>query len=159
MACGPGFPRRRTSGGDSPRKGPDRPGRGATVPVLVLSARGKIGDRVRGLNLGADDYLAKPFAFEELLARVRANLRHATGVPGALCAGGIDIDPLRREATVDGRQVSLSDRELAVLKAFVITPAGPSRARSCCLGHGLRLQDEPCRRLRGLPAPQNSATA
>lgn len=96
---------------------------GVTVPVLVLSARGNVGDRVRGLNLGADDYLAKPFAFEELLARVRANLRrHAGDVPGVLRAGGIDIDLLRREAIVDGRQVSLSDRELAVLKAFAAHP-------------------------------------
>ncbi len=97
--------------------------RGVTIPVLVLSARGKVGDRVRGLNLGADDYLAKPFAFEELLARIRANLRrHATEVPGVLRAGGIDVDLLRREATVDGRQVSLSERELAVLKAFAAHP-------------------------------------
>lgn len=96
---------------------------GVTVPVLVLSARGKVGDRVRGLNLGADDYLAKPFAFEELLARVRASLRrHAADLPGALRVGGIDIDLLRRKATVDGRQVSLSDRELAVLKAFAAHP-------------------------------------
>ena len=57
--------------------------RGSTVPVLVLSARGRVDDRVKGLNLGADDYLAKPFAFEELLARVRANLRpRAAASPG-----------------------------------------------------------------------------
>src|SRR5690242_21357898 len=54
--------------------------RGSVVPVLVLSARGRTGDRVKGLNLGADDYLGKPFAFEELLARVRANLRPRAAV-------------------------------------------------------------------------------
>ncbi len=97
--------------------------RGATVPVLVLSARGRVDDRVKGLNLGADDYLAKPFAFEELLARVRANLRpRATISPGVLRVGGICVDVLRREVTVDGRPVSLSAREFSLLKAFVGHP-------------------------------------
>ncbi len=97
--------------------------RGATIPVLVLSARGRVDDRVKGLNLGADDYLAKPFAFEELLARVRANLRpRATISPGVLRVGGICVDVLRREVTVDGRPVSLSAREFSLLKAFVGHP-------------------------------------
>ena len=97
--------------------------RGSTVPVLVLSARGRVDDRVKGLNLGADDYLGKPFAFEELLARVRANLRpRAAGPPGELQAGRISIDPLRREVTVDGRAVSLSAREFSLLKAFADHP-------------------------------------
>ena len=97
--------------------------RGSAVPVLVLSARGRVYDRVKGLNLGADDYLGKPFAFEELLARVRANLRpHAPGPPGALQAGRIIIDPLRREVTVDGRAVSLSAQEFSLLKAFADHP-------------------------------------
>jgi DNA-binding response OmpR family regulator len=98
--------------------------RGDTVPVLVLSARARVADRVEGLNLGADDYLVKPFAFEELLARVRANLR-PRGAPAPntlLHVGGIHIDLLRREVTVDGRPVSLSDREFSVLKAFVAHP-------------------------------------
>jgi two-component system, OmpR family, response regulator len=97
---------------------------GAMVPVLVLSARGRVDDRVKGLNLGADDYLAKPFAFEELLARVRANLRHrAAGSPGVLRAGGIRVDMLQREVTVDGRTVNLSAREFSLLKAFVGHPS------------------------------------
>ena len=97
--------------------------RGSAVPVLVLSARGRVDDRVKGLNVGADDYLGKPFAFEELLARVRANLRgRATGSPGVLQAGGVGIDLLRREVTVDGRAVSLSAREFALLKAFADHP-------------------------------------
>jgi two-component system copper resistance phosphate regulon response regulator CusR len=97
--------------------------RGSAVPVLVLSARGRVGDRVTGLNLGADDYLGKPFAFAELLARVRVNLRpRATGPPGMLQGGRISIDPLRREVTVDGRAVSLSAREFSLLKAFADHP-------------------------------------
>jgi DNA-binding response OmpR family regulator len=98
-------------------------GQGSAVPVLVLSARGRVADRVTGLNLGADDYLGKPFAFEELLARVRANLRPRTvGCAGVLQAGRISIDPLRREVTVDGRAVSLSAREFSLLKAFTDHP-------------------------------------
>jgi DNA-binding response OmpR family regulator len=97
--------------------------RGSAVPVLVLSARGRVGDRVTGLNLGADDYLGKPFAFAELLARVRANLQpRATGPPGLLQAGRINIDPLRREVIFDGQAVSLSAREFALLKAFADHP-------------------------------------
>jgi DNA-binding response OmpR family regulator len=97
--------------------------RGSAVPVLVLSARGRVDDRVKGLNLGADDYLGKPFAFEELLARVRANLRpRAAASPGVLQAGGVCIDPLRREVTVDGQAVSLSAREFSLLKAFADHP-------------------------------------
>ena len=97
--------------------------RGSAVPVLVLSARGLVHDRVKGLNLGADDYLGKPFAFEELLARVRVHLRpHATSPPRVLQAGPITIDPLRRQATLGGRAVSLSAREFALLKAFADNP-------------------------------------
>ena len=98
--------------------------RGASVPVLVLSARGRVGDRVKGLDLGADDYLAKPFAFEELLARIRANLRPRADVaPGVLRAGGVSVDQVRREATVGGRTFSLSAREFALLQAFVGHPS------------------------------------
>jgi DNA-binding response OmpR family regulator len=99
-------------------------GQGAAVPVLVLSARGRVNDRVEGLNLGADDYLTKPFAFEELLARVRANLRPYTGTaPDMLIrVGGVCVDLLERKATTDGRPVSLSAREFLLLKAFVTHP-------------------------------------
>jgi DNA-binding response OmpR family regulator len=99
-------------------------GRGAVVPVLVLSARGRVHDRVAGLNLGADDYLAKPFAFEELLARVRANLRPYTAIaPDMLIrVGGICVDLLEHKVTIDGRTVSLSAREFSLLKAFVAHP-------------------------------------
>jgi DNA-binding response OmpR family regulator len=99
-------------------------GGGATIPVLVLSARGRVDDRVEGLNLGADDYVVKPFAFEELLARVRANLRPRTSAAQdvLLQAAGISIDLLEREVMVGGRLVSLSAREFSLLKVFVAHP-------------------------------------
>jgi DNA-binding response OmpR family regulator len=97
--------------------------RGSPVPVLVLSARGRVDDRVTGLNLGADDYLGKPFAFEELLARVGANLRtRSVGPPSVLRTGDICIDLLRREVNADGRAVTLPAREFALLKAFADHP-------------------------------------
>jgi DNA-binding response OmpR family regulator len=97
--------------------------RGASIPVLILSARGRVEDRIQGLNLGADDYLVKPFAFAELLARIRANLRPNNAIPGGLLrAGSIRVDVLRREVMVDGRTLSLSAREFSLLKAFVAHP-------------------------------------
>ena len=97
--------------------------RGASVPVLILSARGRVDDRVRGLDLGADDYLAKPFAFEEFLARVRARLRPGSALPvGVLRVGGICVDVVRREVTTAGRRVNLSAREFSLLQAFADHP-------------------------------------
>jgi DNA-binding response OmpR family regulator len=81
-----------------------------------------VDDRVRGLDLGADDYLAKPFAFTELLARVRARLRPGPAATGVLRAGDIHLDVLTREATIAGRTVSLSEREFSLLRAFVGHP-------------------------------------
>jgi DNA-binding response OmpR family regulator len=98
-------------------------GLGTTVPVLVLSARGQVDDRVRGLELGADDYLAKPFAFDELLARVRARLRPSRDHPQTVQHfGDIEIDLFNRTVMVDGREVTLSGREFSLLQAFVHHP-------------------------------------
>ncbi len=95
---------------------------GCTTPVLILSARARVADRVRGLELGADDYLMKPFAFEELLARVRARMRSRPAAAGAPRAGDIYLDVLTREVTIAGRTVSLSEREFSLLRAFVGHP-------------------------------------
>jgi DNA-binding response OmpR family regulator len=95
---------------------------GVATPVLILSARAQVADRVRGLELGADDYLMKPFAFEELLARVRARLRSRPAAVGAPGAGDIYLDVLTREVTIAGRTVSLSEREFSLLRAFIGHP-------------------------------------
>ncbi len=90
---------------------------GALTRVLMLTAAGGLADRVKGLELGADDYLTKPFAFEELVARVRALGRRATPAspPVLRGAGGLVLDPARRTATRDGRDLDLTRKEFGVL--------------------------------------------
>jgi DNA-binding response OmpR family regulator len=89
---------------------------GVTTPVLMLSARGAVDDRVEGLEAGADDYLIKPFAFSECLARVRALLRRAPPVAApVLRAGALTLDPSRHRAAWAGTSVELTAREFALL--------------------------------------------
>ncbi|MEV6398070.1 response regulator transcription factor [Streptomyces sp. NPDC051907] len=94
-----------------------------TLPVIILTARDSVSDTVAGLEGGADDYLSKPFAFEELLARVRLRLR-ADGAPEAslLRAGDLVLDLRTRRAHVDGRVAELSAREFALAEAFLRHP-------------------------------------
>ena len=93
---------------------------GIWTPVLMLTARDAVSDRVRGLDVGADDYLMKPFAFAELAARLRALVRRgAPERPTILAAGALTIDPAARAVEVDGRPVSLSPREYSLLELFV----------------------------------------
>ncbi|MFY9479688.1 MAG: response regulator [Aquabacterium sp.] len=94
-------------------------GRGNGVPVLVLTARGSTEERVIGLNLGADDYLAKPFELSELEARVKALLRRGSGRAPTVRVGQLEIDTSSRLVTLDGRPLALTPRELAVLEALV----------------------------------------
>jgi DNA-binding response OmpR family regulator len=95
-------------------------GSGAAVRILMLTAAGDLSDRVAGLNLGADDYLAKPFAFTELVARVRALGRRARPAePPVLERAGIRLDPARREASRDGRPLSLRNKEFLVLEELL----------------------------------------
>jgi len=93
-------------------------GRNSTVPVLILTARGATEDRVRGLNLGADDYLPKPFELEELEARIKALLRRSSGQTPLLRIGRLEFDTNTRQVSVEGRLLALTPRELAVFEAL-----------------------------------------
>jgi DNA-binding response OmpR family regulator len=92
------------------------------VPIVVLTARGEEADRVMGLELGADDYLAKPFSPRELLARIRAVVRRAKGKAGptreAVRVGGLVVDPAARRVTLDGREIALTGYEFSLLHAL-----------------------------------------
>jgi two-component system OmpR family response regulator/two-component system response regulator QseB len=93
------------------------------TPVIVLTARDARGDRVAGLDAGADDYLVKPFEFDELAARMRAVLRrHAGRAEPVLSQGGVTLDPAQRRVTLHGSPVLLSAREYAVLEALMARP-------------------------------------
>lgn len=109
--------------------------RGARTPVLMLTARDAVDDRVGGLDAGADDYLVKPFAFPELAARVRALLRRdAPQRSVMLSAGGISLDPARHVATYAGRPVRLTHREFAVLE-YLLRRAGDVLTRGAIEEH------------------------
>jgi two-component system OmpR family response regulator len=101
------------------------------TPILMLTARDELDSRVHGLELGADDYLSKPFDLAELLARVNALVRRAELRHGdvSLVAGDLKLDPLKREVTRAGRRVDLSPREFALLE-FLIRNAGRTVSRS-----------------------------
>src|SRR5262245_63614624 len=89
---------------------------GIAVPVLVLTARGSWHEKVQGIDGGADDYVAKPFRIEEVLARLRALMRRASGqVTQELRAGGVTLDPRRTRVTLDGAPVKLTSHEFRVL--------------------------------------------
>ena len=132
----------------------DRP-----VPVIMLTARGSETDRVVGLEVGADDYLCKPFSMRELTARVRALLRRAERLAGqpdvVLRAGGVEVDVPRRRVRVEGRLVALTATEFDVL-AFLLAAPGVVRARSELLaevwgyrdGSGPRTVDSHVRSIR-----------
>jgi DNA-binding response OmpR family regulator len=104
------------------------------LPVIMLTARGEIAERVEGLDRGATDYVTKPFAFEELLARIRARLRGAEGdSETVLSAGGIRLNLISRRASRDGIEVALAERE-ADLLAHLMRNAGQVCSREEILG-------------------------
>ena len=106
---------------------------GVATPVLMLTAKGRVGDRVNGLDAGADDYLVKPFSLDELLARIRALLRR-TAQPGraltALKLGDVQVELIRQSATKGGQPVHLTAKEFAMLRLLAEADGGPvSRER------------------------------
>ena len=101
------------------------------LPVIVCTARDAVSDRIRGLDLGADDYLVKPFALDELAARIRAVMRRRLGQAGGLLEyGPLRLDPATHEVFLHGQPVALSGREFAILEALMERPSAVlSRAR------------------------------
>jgi two-component system OmpR family response regulator len=111
--------------------------RHVTTPVLILSARHTVDDRVRGLETGGDDYLTKPFAFPELLARVQALIRRATGAPSStrLTVGDLTLDLMSRRASRGGRELEpLRPREFALLE-YLMRNAGRVVSKTMILSH------------------------
>lgn len=109
---------------------------GKNVPVLILSARTTVDDRVSGLQAGGDDYLVKPFAFSELLARVQALIRRATHIvePTRLQVADLSLDLVRREVTRGGRALELQAREFSLLE-FLMRNAGRVVTKTMILEH------------------------
>lgn len=106
------------------------------VPVIFLSARASVDDRVRGLQAGADDYLTKPFAFSELLARVQALIRRASQTPEPirLTVGDLTLDLMNRETTRAGQRIDLQSREFALLE-YLMRNAGRVVTKTMILEH------------------------
>ena len=97
--------------------------KGSKLPILMLTARTQVKDRVEGLDAGADDYLTKPFALEELLARVRALLRRTSdGTGETLRFGDLELDPGTREVTRGGERIELTRTEFSLLELFLLNP-------------------------------------
>ncbi len=99
--------------------------RKVSPPVMILSARNAVDDRVKGLELGADDYLVKPFAFVELLARVRALLRRGQPTPERLQVGDLILDCIRRKVTRSSQPVELAPKEFSILEYMMRNPGRP----------------------------------
>ena len=106
------------------------------TPVIILSAKRSVEDRVRGLETGSDDYLTKPFAFSELLARVQALIRRATGVPETtrLSVGDLSLDLLSRGVARSGRTIELQPREFALLE-YLMRNAGRVVSKTMIVEH------------------------
>ncbi|OZI62868.1 response regulator [Bordetella genomosp. 11] len=97
--------------------------RGDTLPVLVITARDALADRVAGLDMGADDYIAKPFETAELVARMRAVMRRQAGSAASVLTNGhLSLDLVRRVAAIDGQEIRLTAKEFALLQALMLRP-------------------------------------
>lgn len=130
-------------------------GRGCSVPVIVLTARSEFDDLVHGLETGADDYMTKPFSFDELIARVRARLRNGADRPSILRVGSIRLGLVSHRASIDGRLVELAPTEFVILETLLrhageVVTRGQLRsdARTIGLDPGQRGVDPTVGRLR-----------
>jgi heavy metal response regulator len=103
-------------------------------PILILSARGSLEDRVRGLDLGADDYLVKPFAFVELLARIRALVRRGQALPERLQVGDLVLDCIRRKVSRAGVNIELAPKEFSILE-YLMRNKGRALSRTMIVEH------------------------
>ena len=108
--------------------------RKTSPPVMILSARDAVDDRVKGLELGADDYLVKPFAFVELLARVRALLRRGTPTPERLQVGDLVLDCIRRKVVRSGQSIELAPKEFSILE-YMMRNQGRPLSRTMIVEH------------------------
>jgi two-component system, OmpR family, response regulator len=110
--------------------------KGSRIPVLILSAKASVDDRVKGLQAGGDDYLTKPFAFSELLARVQALIRRATqsAEPAKLVVGDLTMDLLTRDVQRGGEKIELQPREFALLE-YLMRSAGRTVTKTMILEH------------------------
>ncbi len=109
---------------------------GTTTPVIVLSARSSVDDRIKGLQAGGDDYLVKPFAFSELVARIHALIRRATRAtePTTLTAGDLKMDLVRRKVFRAGREIELQPKEFALLE-YLVRNAGRVVSKTMIMEH------------------------
>jgi DNA-binding response OmpR family regulator len=108
--------------------------RKVTQPVLILSARGSLDDRVKGLDIGADDYLVKPFAFVELLARIRALLRRGQALPDRLQVGDLSMDCVRRKVSRGSVGIELAPKEFGILE-YLMRNKGRPLSRTMIVEH------------------------
>ena len=106
------------------------------TPVIILSAKGSVDDRIKGLHSGSDDYLVKPFAFSELLARIQALIRRANRIaePTSLTVGPLKIDLIRRKVQRDGKAIELQPREFALLE-YLARNAGRVVSKTMIMEH------------------------
>lgn len=141
-------------------------GQGSSVPVIMLTARSATRDTVAGLDAGANDYVPKPFKFDELLARVRSRLReNVTSASVLIAYGDVSLDVLTRRATVGGRELDLSAREFALAEQFLRNPGQVlsreqllSRVWGLDFDPGSNVVDVYVRYLRGKFGPDRIAT-
>jgi two-component system OmpR family response regulator len=116
--------------------------RGYQIPILILSKAGSVDDRVQGLEAGADDYLAKPFAQAELIARLNAMMRRYSRVATTIASGGLEMDIINRAVTRGGRGVELNPQEFRLLE-YLMRNAGRMVTRAMLLEHVWGLNFDP----------------